>query len=98
MIGGIDKHGKLLNSVEKYSIQENKWTLLNVKMPQCISNGVTFKVSNRKFLIFGGFYLENSFYVADPESKELKRRKISHSNPPLGVRYIASTFRQTQYT
>ncbi len=52
-IGGYDGSIRL-NIVERYDVQTDKWTLLNVKMKQPLSNCAGFASSENSIMVLGG--------------------------------------------
>lgn len=57
LFGGEDDDGDLLTSIEQYSPRDRKWTILDVSLPSPLSMQVSYKVSKRKILLFGGLQL-----------------------------------------
>ena len=47
-------NAQVLDSIEKYSISQDQWTELPIKLPDPASFLSPFKVTNRHILIFGG--------------------------------------------
>lgn len=43
-----------LNSIEKYDIKTDKWTMLDIKMKQSLSNSACFAYSEQSLMILGG--------------------------------------------
>lgn len=53
--GGFD--GKnAVNLIECYSINEDHWSILNLKLPNYLSNCQSFSVNSKTILIFGKKY------------------------------------------
>jgi len=54
-LGGYDGNDRL-SSIEKYDIQTDKWTLLEAKLKQPLSNSACFSHSDNSIVILGGGY------------------------------------------
>jgi len=54
-LGGYDGNDRL-NTIEKYDKQTDKWTVLDVKLRQSLSNSACFSHSDNSIVILGGGY------------------------------------------
>lgn len=54
VMGGLGKRGKIEKSVEKYNSVENRWTLLNFKMPFAIHSTTITGMGKNEILFIGG--------------------------------------------
>ena len=54
VFGGYNKEKGTLDSIEKYSIKENKWEVLNIKIPLPLRRFMVVKVAKNLALILGG--------------------------------------------
>lgn len=54
VFGGYNKEKGTLDSIEKYSIKENKWEILKIKIPLPLRRFMVVKVAKNLALILGG--------------------------------------------
>lgn len=54
IFGGYNKEKGTLDSIEKYSIKENKWEILKIKIPLPLRRFMVVKVAKNLALILGG--------------------------------------------
>ncbi len=54
IFGGYNKDRGTLDSIEKYSIAENRWELLKIKMPLQLRRFMVVRVAKNLALILGG--------------------------------------------
>ena len=54
VFGGNNQNNGSLDSIERYNLEFDKWTVVNLKLREAIHDTVAFPVGNRRVLIFGG--------------------------------------------
>jgi hypothetical protein len=77
--GGENKYDSILEIIERYMIMNNKWEILNIKLPIGIECCAVVPKSEREVLIFGGFCTKfgalNSVLSINFEDETMETRK-----------------------
>lgn len=63
LFGGLSAEDEFLDSIERYNIQLGIWTILDVKMPQKITNNFAFSFNPEYIVILGGMLKKDEKFV-----------------------------------
>ena len=69
LFGGISAEDNFLDSIERYNTQLGIWTVLDVKMPQKITNNFAFSFNQNYIVIFGGMMKKDEKFVPRESQK-----------------------------
>ena len=68
VFGGNEQDIGSLDSIEKYTIETDKWTIARVRLKEAVHDTVAFNLGGSRVLIFGGSsnnHLNNHFDIYD---------------------------------
>jgi N-acetylneuraminic acid mutarotase len=60
VFGGNNQVQGSLDSIERYNLEFDKWTIINLRLKEPVHDTVAFPVGGRRVLIFGGSVADGS--------------------------------------
>ena len=54
MFGGENNERGLLDSIERYSVEYDRWTEVQLRLREPVSDSIVFDLGGARILIFGG--------------------------------------------
>ena len=69
LFGGLSEEDEFLDSVERYNIQLGIWTVLDIKMPQKVTNNFAFSFNPDYIVILGGMLKKPEAFVPKESAK-----------------------------
>ena len=69
LFGGLSAEDEFLDSIERYNVQLGIWTILDVKMPQKITNNFAFSFNPEYIVILGGMLKKDEKFVPRESQK-----------------------------
>ena len=69
LFGGLSAEDQFLDQIERYNTQLGIWTILDVKMPQKISNNFAFSFNQDYIVILGGMLKKDEKFVPRESQK-----------------------------
>ncbi len=69
LFGGLSAEDEFLDSIERYNTQLGIWTILDVKMPQRITNNFAFSFNPDYIVILGGMLKKDEKFIPRESQK-----------------------------